>query len=329
MTPKARFRHLLSLLVFLALIAYWSQADYFGFEIIAEIAVFAILAMSLDLIAGYAGMVSLGHAALFGTGAYLLALFTVVMGWPVWLGMAAATALTGLIALVVGSVVTRVHGIFFIMITLAIGEMGYEFFFKNRTLGGDDGMAGIGRLDLSFIGVDLMDPASFALFVVLVAAGIYLLLLRLLASPYGKILVGLHDNPGRLRALGLPVRAYQTSAFAFSGLIAGFAGTLTAQHTLFISPNLLHWTTSGEVLVMIILGGLGTLVGPIIGAGALVLLRHELSNVTEYWGFWMGLFLIAIVLGGRNGIVGWLEWGWEALTGRRRKKAEEAGDATS
>ena len=326
MQQNRRFRHSLSLVVLLIMLAYWSQADYFGFEIIAEIAVFAILAMSLDLIAGYAGMVSLGHAALFGFGAYIYALFTTIWGWPASLGMAGATLATGIVALLVGSVVTRVHGIFFIMITLAIGEMGYEFFFKNRTLGGDDGLAGIDRLDLSAIGVDLMDPASFALFVIVVAAVVYLLLLRLLASPYGKVLVGLHDNPGRLRALGLPVRAYQTSAFALSGLVAGLAGTLTAQHTLFISPNLLHWTTSGEVLVMIILGGLGTLVGAVVGAGALVLLRHELSNYTEYWGFWMGLFLIAIVLGGRNGLVGWLEWAWQLVSRRDRGKEEAVGE---
>ena len=333
MEQRRLFRQVLAFLVLLAMVGYWSQADYFGFEIIAEIGVFAILAMSLDIIAGYAGLVSLGHAALFGTGAYLLAYFSVVLEWPVWLGMATSTALTGLIALIVGSVVTRVQGIFFIMITLAIGEMGYEFFFQNRTLGGDDGFAGIDRLDLGFIGVDLMDPASFALFVIVAAAVIFLLLLRLLASPYGKVLAGLHDNPGRLRALGLPVRAYQTSAFALSGLIAGFAGTLTAQHTLFISPNLLHWTTSGEVLVMIILGGLGTLVGPVIGAATLVLLRHELSEYTQYWGFWMGLFLIAIVLGGRNGLLGWLEWGWDLVSGKTRRDAlaaaKEADDAAS
>jgi branched-chain amino acid transport system permease protein len=326
MAAKGAFRHCVAGLLLLGLLIYWSQADYFGYEIIAEIATFAILAMSLDLIAGYAGMVSLGHAALFGLGAYLYALCTVIWGWPPALGMAAATLATGFISLLVGSVVTRVHGIFFIMITLAIGEMGYEFFFKNRTLGGDDGLAGIDRLDLTGIGVDLMEPSSFALFLILVAAVIYLLLLRLLASPYGKVLVGLHDNPNRLRALGLPVRSYQTSAFALAGLIAGLAGTLTAQHTLFISPNLLHWTTSGEVLVMIILGGLGTLVGAALGAAGLVLLRHELSDITQYWGFWMGLFLIAIVLGGKNGILGWLEWGWERVS-RRAPKKEEAGDA--
>jgi len=312
------FRHALAVLALAALLIFWTQAGYFGMEILAEIAVFAILAMSLDLAAGYAGLVSLGHAALFGFGAYMFAAFTVLWGWPASLAVILATLATGALALIIGAVVTRVQGVFFIVITLAAGEMGYEFFFKNRALGGDDGLSGIPRLDLSVIGIDLSDPSVFALFLIVIAAITYLLLLRLLASPYGAVLTGLHDNPGRMRALGLPVRTYQTSIFAFSGALAGFAGCLSAQHTQFITPNLLHWTTSGEVLVMIILGGLGTLVGPVIGAAVLTLLRHELSNFTDYWGFWLGFFLILIVLGGKNGIVGWLTAGWDALRGARR-----------
>jgi branched-chain amino acid transport system permease protein len=325
MAHNVAFRHALALATLGALLVFWTQAGYFGMEVLAEIAVFAILAMSLDLAAGYAGLVSLGHAALFGCGAYMFALFTVLWGWPVSLAIVLSSLATGAVALIIGAVVTRVQGVFFIVITLAIGEMGYEFFFKNRALGGDDGLAGIPRLDLSSLGIDLNDPGVFALFLIVLAAITYLLLVRLLASPYGAVLTGLHDNPGRMRALGLPVRSYQTSIFALSGALAGFAGTLTAQHTQFITPDLLHWTTSGEVLVMVILGGLGTLVGPVIGAAVLTLLRHELSNVTDYWGFWLGLFLILIVLGGKNGIVGWLAAGWDALRGAHTDKGQ-AGD---
>ena len=311
------FRAALAAVTLIILLISWTNAEYFGMEILAEIAVLALLAMSLDLLAGYTGLVSLGHAALFGCGAYSFAVFTALWGWPASLSMAAATLLTGLVSLLVGAVVTRVQGIFFIMITLAIGEMGYELVFKTRALGGDDGLAGIPRLDLSAIGVDLNDPGSFALALILAVAVIYLLLRRLLASPYGAILTGLHDNAGRMRALGLPVQSYQTSIFAFAGALAGFAGTLSAQHTMFISPQLLHWTTSGEVLVMGILGGLGTLVGPIIGAALITLLRHELSDLTDYWGLWLGLFLILVVMGGKNGVVGWLEAGWTAVSKRK------------
>lgn len=301
-------RHILAGLLLLAMVAWHSQAEYYGFELIAEIAVFAMLAMSLDLLAGYGGMVSLGHAALFGTGAYLFAwLAGESVGLSPPLAMLGATAGTGLIALAVGAVAVRVEGIFFIMITLGFGQMGYEFFFQNRALGGDDGLFGIPRLDLSGIGVDLSNPSAFAAFALAAAAAMYILLAWVLATPFGAVLKGLHANPRRLRALGLPVHGYRTAAFAFAGALAGFAGSIGAQHTQFITPHLLNWTTSGEVLVMVILGGLATLVGPVVGALAIVLLRHELSSLTDYWGAVMGGFLIVVVLSRQNGMVGMLE----------------------
>ena len=296
--------HGLAFLALLGLLGWWSQAEYFGFELLTEIAVFAILAMSLDLIAGYAGMVSLGHAALFGTGAYAYAWLGGVLGVPAPLAMLGATAGTGLVALLVGMVAVRVEGIFFIMITLGFGQMGYEFFFQNSTMGGDDGFYGISRLDLSSIGIEMTDPASFALFAMIAMGFVYVLLAWLLATPLGAVLCGLHANPKRFRALGLRVSLYRTAGFAVAGSVAGFAGSLSAQHTLFIAPNLLNWTTSGEVLVMVILGGLGTLVGPLIGAASIVFLRHELSGLTDYWGAILGGFLILVVLSRQNGMVG-------------------------
>ena len=320
MSDGTSFRHATAALIFAGLFVYGTQADYFGLELLAEIAVFAILAMSLDLLAGVTGLVSLGHAALFGVGAYVFALLTVLWGWPPTLGLLLAPLVTGAAALVVGAIVTRVRGVFFIMITLAFGEMGHEFFFQNKALGGDDGLAGIPRLDLTAIGLDLAEPATFALAALLIAALVYIALAWLVATPYGRALAGIHGNEQRLRALGLPVRAYKTSAFALAGAIAGLAGVLSAQHTQFITPQLLHWTTSGEILVMVILGGLATLVGPVVGAIVLTLLRHELSNYTDYWGFWLGIFLILIVVGGRNGIVGQLELLWR----RRARQARNA-----
>jgi branched-chain amino acid transport system permease protein len=298
------WRHGLAVLALLGLLTWWSQAEYFGFELLAEIAVFAILAISLDLIAGYAGMVSLGHAALFGTGAYIYAWLGGVIGTGAPLAMLGATVGTGLVALVVGAVAVRVEGIFFIMITLGFGQMGYEFFFQNSIMGGDDGFFGIPRLDLSSVGIDLTDPANFALFALMAMALLYVLLAWLLTTPFGAVLRGLHANPKRFRALGLRVLVYRTAGFGVAGAVAGFAGSLSAQHTLFIAPNLLNWTTSGEVLVMVILGGLGTLVGPLIGAASLVFLKHELSGFTDYWGAILGGFLILVVLSRQNGLVG-------------------------
>ncbi len=313
-------RHLLALLTLAGLLAWHSQAEYYGFELLAEIAVFAILAMSLDLIAGYAGMVSLGHAALFGTGAYAYAWLGGVVGLSAPLAMLGATLGTGLVALLIGAVAVRVEGVFFIMITLGFGQMGYEFFFQNDTMGGDDGFYSITRLDLSAIGADLTDPASFTLFAILAAALVYAALAWLLATPFGAVLRGLHANPRRFRALGLRVLAYRAAGFTVAGAVAGFAGSISAQHTLFIAPNLLDWTTSGEVLVMVILGGLGTLVGPVLGALSLVFLRHELSSLTDYWGAALGGFLILVVLSRQNGLVGTLS----ALAGLIRRGGRDA-----
>lgn len=325
MMTSERLRQLITFVTFAALVGYWSTTGYFGYELIAEIAVFAILAMSLDLVAGYTGLVSLGHGALFGFGAYMFGLFTVKLGIAPATGMAAAIVATTVCALFVAMVVVRMHGIFFIMITLAIGEMGYEFFFKYRYLGGDDGLVGLPRLDLSAIGIDLADPSVFALAMIAVTFAVFLVLAFLLRTPYGRVLTGIHENPQRMRALGFPIRAYRISAFALSGAIAGLAGTLTAQHTQFITPQLLHWTTSGEVLVMVILGGLGSLVGPIIGAAIVTLLRHELSSYTDYWGFWLGVFLIIVVVSRKDGIVGWLDYLRQLVAQRRRPEpAEEA-----
>lgn len=314
-------RHAFAAITVGILLLWWSQAEYFGFELLAEIAVFAILAMSLNLIAGYAGMVSLGHAALFGTGAYAYAWMAGILGLPAGVAMLGATAGTGLVALLVGAIAVRVEGIFFIMITLGFGQMGYEFFFQNSTMGGDDGFYGITRLDLSAIGADLSDPASFALFCITCMSVIYLALAWLLATPFGAVLRGLHANPKRFRALGLRVLTYRTAGFAVSGAIAGFAGSLTAQHTLFIAPNLLNWTTSGEVLVMVIFGGLGTLPGPLVGAASIVFLRHELSSQTDYWGAILGGFLILVVLSRQNGLVGALS----ALAKRAVNQGDKRG----
>lgn len=319
------FRPALALVTFAGLLAYWAGADFFGFEILAEIAVFAILAMALDLLAGYAGLVSLAQGALYGVGAYAFASLAATAQVPVPWAMLLAAAIAGLVALAVGALASGVTGIFFIMITLAIGEMGYEFFFKSPLFGGDDGFYGIPRLDLSALGLDMMDPSSFTLFLLGCVGLVFLLLAWLAASPYGITLVGLHENSHRMRALGLPVRTYKTTAFAVAGAVSGFAGALIAQHISFISPQLLHWTTSGQILVMVILGGLGTLIGPLIGAAVVVLLKHELSQYTDYWGFWLGLFLIAVVLSGRNGIVGALED--LAVLALRRGRRAETGDA--
>lgn len=321
------FRHTPLRLVTLALLAagalaYALTAGYFGLEILAEMAILALLALSLDLVAGFGGMVSLCHGALMGAGAYAYALLTTQGGLSAPLAMAAAMGLAGAAAWLIGAICARTHGIFFIMATLAFGQMGYSYVFESPLFGGDDGLAGIPRLDLSALGIDLNDSQSFAVFCLAVLTLAYGLSVLLLRSGMGRSLVGIRHNEQRMRALGLTVWRVKADAFGLSGALAGAAGALAAQHSLFVSPGLLSWTVSGEALVVVILGGLGTLVGPLVGAAAFVTLKHEVSAYTSHWHLIVGLILIAVVMTGANGLFGWLE-----SRAARLRRTPEAGDA--
>src|SRR5690606_22109963 len=160
--------------------------------------------------------------------------------------------------LVVGAVTSRTTGIFFIMATLAFGQMVHVYVFENRALGGDDGLSGVARIDLSLIGLNMNNSMQFALFSIVLAGLAYVMAALLLRSGFGRTLVGIRSNETRMRAIGLPVRRYKALAFGFSGVLAGLAGTIAAQQTMFVSPLMMGWMTSGEALVMVILGGLGT-----------------------------------------------------------------------
>ncbi len=288
-------------------IVYGWTAGYFGRELLTEVAILAILAISLDLVAGYGGMVSLAHGALFGAGAYVFAAVALLAGQGAPLGLCAAVLATGGFGWAIGAVTARTHGIFFIMATLALGQMAHVWVFESRLLGGDDGMFGIPRLDLSAVGLDLSDSRTFALVAVGLAALSYAATAWLLTSGFGRTLVGIRANEGRMRAMGLAVWRHKANAFGLSGGLAGVAGAMAAQHTQFISPGLLHWTVSGEALVVVILGGLGTLVGPMLGAAVFVFLKHEIQGQTDHWHLFVGLVLIAVVVSGGRGLYGSLE----------------------
>ncbi len=295
-------RVVLAALTFAVAGVVWNMAGFFGHELLAQIAILAIFAMSLDLLVGFAGMVSLGHAAFFGLGAYCFASLTVHAGWSPWLAFPGAAGAGFAAALVIGAFAVRLTGVFFIMVTLAAGEAVHAWLFKSRTFGGDDGMAGVPRPAIG--GMDFYDPAVFSAFVLIVAAAVYILLELVVRSPYGRVLRGIHANDERALALGCPVARYRLAAFAAAGAIAGLAGALAAAHAGFISPDLLHWTVSGEALVIVIAGGMGSLVGPVLGAALYEFGKHWLSGQTDYWMFFLGLFFIAVVLAAGNGIFG-------------------------
>lgn len=298
-------------------------AEYFGLEILTEILILAMLVLALDIVAGFGGMVSLCHGALMGVGAYSYAILSTTMGLSPFVAMLCAILITGIAAWVIGAIGARSHGIYFIMATLAFGQMAYSYVFEAPIFGGDDGLGGISRLDLSSIGIDLNDSRSFALFCLVLLACIYGVGVMILRSGLGRSLTGVMHNEQRMRALGLTVWRVKADVFGLSGMIAGLAGVMAAQHIMYISPGLLSWTVSGEALVVVILGGLGTLIGPLVGAAAFVILKHELSAVTSHWHLVVGVILIAVVMSRANGIFGWVEARWGARIDRRLSKVTQ------
>lgn len=301
-----------------AALTYALVAGFFGLEILAEIAILAILVIALDLVAGFGGMVSLCHGALLGVGAYAFTVAANDAGLTALPAMILAIALSTVLAFAIGAVCARSTGIYFIMATLAFGQMAYSFVFQSPLYGGDDGLSGAPRADLTALGIDLSDSRTFAIYAILLVALAYAVAAATLRSGLGRSLVGLHHNEKRMRALGLSVWRAKATAFAISGALAGLAGCLAAQHTQYVSPGLLSWTVSGEALVVVILGGLGTLIGPIIGAVLFVILKHEIAALTPYWHAIVGLILIAVVMSRAQGVFGFIE----ARIAARKPKAQ-------
>ncbi|MGG7567819.1 branched-chain amino acid ABC transporter permease [Rhodovulum sp. DZ06] len=313
------------ILTLAGLMAYAAMGGYYANEIVIEIAILGIMVIALDIAAGFGGMVSLCHGAIMGVSAYVYAIMTAKFGWPnlpsALMGVAAAAVFGTLVGYVTG----RTAGIFFIMATLAFGQMAHTLFFKSRWLGGDDGMGGFTRFDLSAVGIDMNDSVTFSAYALLLVLCVYIAAAYVLRSGFGRTLEGIHGNEDRMKALGVDTQLHKARAMGFSALLTGVAGVLAAQHVMYISPELLMWTVSGEVLIVVILGGLGTLVGPLIGAVAFVLLKHEVSAYTAHWHIVIGALLIVTVLAGGKGMFGTAE---RLLTRRPAPaRTEEAADA--
>jgi branched-chain amino acid transport system permease protein len=284
-----------------------------------RVVIYAIAAVSLDLILGYGGLVSFGHGAFVGAGAYVVGILFVhaqdgspVLSWPVAIAGSeaalvawpAAVVVSALLALAIGAICLRTRGVAFIMITLAFAQMLFFLFVSLPRYGGEDGISLWWRNTLP--GVDLGDDVWFYYLCLALLVGFTLLCRRLVGSRFGRVLRAAKENERRLRALGVAPYPYQLTAFVIAGAGAGLAGALLANQTGFVSPSPLHWTSSGEIMVMVILGGLGTLVGPILGAAALLVLEETLSAYTSHWGLVLGPILILVVLTARRGLYGWL-----------------------
>ncbi|MGH7383978.1 MAG: branched-chain amino acid ABC transporter permease [Candidatus Rokuibacteriota bacterium] len=276
-------------------------AGNYPVKLLQEILIWGIFAMSLDLLMGYAGMVSFGHSAFFGIGGYVAAL--ALAKSPGLMSALVVPALgAGLAALVIGFFSIRVSGVYFIMLTLAFSQMFHAYTFQVSWLGAEDGIVGIPRPTVP--GLDLTSLTSFHGYLLVVVVLVALVLWRLVRSPFGHVLRGIHENEARMEAVGYAVDRYKLLAFVIAGVIAGLAGSLYAQFNGFITPDAFFWTTSGEALLMVIIGGTGTLGGAVLGAAAFILLQSMVSTYTERWMLILGVTFILFVLFAPGGIVG-------------------------
>ena len=280
---------------------------YFTRFFVAEIVILSIFAISLDFIASRGGMVSLGHAMFLGIGAYTTAILSLNYGISPFASTFFTFVIASLIGLIIAYFIVLLDGIFFIMVTLALGEMFNSWVFTSDYLGGSDGISGIMRPDLAFIGIDTNSPLIFTFYVLLWLIGIYYLLIKITDAPLGRNLDAIRQNTNRISAIGGYTRTYKAIAFSLSAGIASVAGSLYVQLNGFISPELTHWTVSGEGLIMIIVGGIGSISGAILGATVVHIVQHELSSIINWWMLVIGFGFIFIVLFMKDGLWGLLE----------------------
>ena len=289
---------LLALLALPAVLTACGQEFYIGFA--SRLLIFALAASSLNLVLGFGGMFSLGHAAFFGAGAYTAAICLNGGINEALLALPLAMAAAGGLALLVGAISLRTRGVYFIMITLAFAQMAYYLFISARAWGGDDGLPLPTRL--TFAGFSLGGDAALFYLALAALALTQAGLGRLAAARFGRVIQAIRDNETRMEALGYPVFRYRLACFALGGALAGLAGALLANLTGLASPNLLQWTQSGTLLVMVIIGGVGYLYGGVVGAVVLLLLEEVLTGLTPHWHLGLGLLLLGVVLFAPKGV---------------------------
>ena len=308
LTPRNVF--VAALLLILALVPVYCAlaGNSFLMSLFTRIVILAMAAVSLNLIMGFGGMVSFGHAAYLGIGGYavgILAKEGISSGfiqWPV------ALIASGLFALGVGALCLRTRGVYFIMITLAFAQMIYYVAVGLDRYGGDDGMT-IYRRSQFFDPVNLSNKTFFYYLCFALLLGVVYLVWRLVHSRFGLVIQGARSNERRMRTIGFATFRYKLTCFVIAGVLCSFAGALLANHTDFINPSVMNWVRSGDLMVMAVLGGMGSVFGPVIGAVAFLLLEEVLSRFTEYQGLILGPMLLAVALYTRGGIDGLLQGG--------------------
>lgn len=286
---------------------FWSrdwESSRYATTVLRDILVFAILALSLDLLIGYTGLPSLGHAAFFGAGAYAAGIASQRLGTDgLLVTLPAAVLVAGLLAALIGALSVRASGIFFLMLTLALAQMVYSFAYQATDLtGGSNGFAGVARPTLG--GLSFADNDALFALVATTFLLVLLLVRRLASSSYGHALVGVRENERRMRALGYDTRAIKLSVFVLAGALAGLAGALSAYSLRFVSPNDASLGTSITAFVMVLIGGAGSLAGPAAGAVVVILIERVLNSSIAFSQTVLGLLFIGFVLTARQGIAG-------------------------
>lgn len=307
----------LCVLLLLPAFAHWSGQTYYV-TLATRMMIYGIAATSLNLLVGYTGLVSLGHALFLGIGAYAVGITSFHGLDNGWLQLLLAVVGTAIVGALTGLVVLRTHGMAFIMITLAFAQMFFYLGVSLKEYGGDDGMSLSGRSRLAPFNLESNIQLYYLVFGVLLAA-LYLSW-RLVHSRFGYVLRGIKSNERRMKALGFATQRYKLAIYVVAGMVAGIAGFLLANLSNYVSPSSSAWTVSGELVVMVILGGLGTVFGGAVGALALLSIEELLSSFTEHWMAILGLLIVAIVLIAKRGIWGAV-LGWSAS---RRRRADGA-----
>jgi branched-chain amino acid transport system permease protein len=293
---------LLGVMALLPVAATWFDQGFY-IDLGSRVLIFAIAALSLDLILGYGGMISLGHAAYLGIGAYSVGILSYHGIHNGFVHLAVAISASAFAAFLIGASSVRTTGIQFIMITLAFGQMLFYLAISINTYGGDDGLTIRHHSDFGRL-LSLGNPANLYYVCFGTFIAVLMLLHRIVGSRFGVVLQAIKSNEPRARAIGVPIYRYKLTAFVISAVICGIAGVLLANQNLFISPASMHWSRSSEILIMTILGGMGTLSGGLLGAMLYVCLEYFLSQATEHWPVIFGPIVIVFVLFIGRGVMG-------------------------
>jgi branched-chain amino acid transport system permease protein len=282
-------------------------AATFAMTLATEIMIAGIFACGINLLVGTTGLVSLGQAMFLGLGGYGIGIGSSLLGLPLWLSVPATIAAIAIAATAIGAICTRTRGVEFLLITLAFSQMIYGAAIKLRLTNGSDGMSGIPRPDLSAIGLSSDNTTVFYYYALAATAVVLFGLCRIVNSPFGSVLAGIRENERRTAAMGYSIQAYKIGAFVVAAILCGIAGILQAQYTYFINPDSMSWQLSGEGVLMVIIGGTGAVLGPLVGAAIFVLMKQGLSTLTDDYLMFFGLFFMLVVAFFRGGVFGTLQ----------------------